>query len=212
MKQSPETISVWAFTEVSTADQKTRPSRHELVRLRLLERRPETSLGALISLDGGIGEGGVSFLLTRTPYFDVSRITAPLLHLYTDTNPHLDLTRLNSYKYSTRYLVTIPRMRHGDFVGAAMMEHFVPKMFGPSPADAKTGFEWPNRLHIGVSQSLSENDADAPTFTTTARYKVIPKNLLNISVKPAVPRPPTTRELKATLQTGGIQRLVALLP
>jgi hypothetical protein len=175
------------------------------------EATRNSRVGALISLDGGIGEGGVSFLLTRTPYYEVSRITAPLLHLYTDTNPHLDLTRLNSYKYSTRYFVRIPRMRHGDFVGAAMLENFVPKMFGPSPADAKSGFEWANRYSLEFLKAYLKNDAQALDFLRRPlETNEVPQDLLSISVKPAVPPPPTTREIKAIIQGGGVQPLVAL--
>jgi len=175
------------------------------------EATRNSGVRALISLDGGIGEGGVSFLLTRTPYYDVSRIKAPLLHLYTNTNPHLDLTRLNSYKYSTRYLVTIPRMRHSDFVGASMLEQFVPKMFGASPGDAKAGFEWANRYSLEFLKAYLKNDAQALAFLQEpADTNGAPKDLLSCSVKPRLLDPPTTREIKATLQSEGIKRLVAL--
>jgi dienelactone hydrolase len=175
----------------------------------LQTRNPDVR--AMISLDGGIGEGGVSFLLTRTPYYDVSRIKAPLLHLYTSNNPNLDLSRIDSYKYSTRYLVTIPRMRHGDFVAYGMFEQFVPKMFGESPGDTKTGFEWVCRYSLRFLQAYLSNDMQGLAFLQRSpAANEVPEGILTMSVKPGLPNPPTTREIKALLETGGIKKLVAL--
>lgn len=172
-------------------------------------RHPEVR--AMISLDGGIGEGGVSFLVTRTPYYDVSRIKAPLLHLYTPNNPHLDLTRIESYKYSTRYLVTIPRMRHGDFVAYGMLEQFVPRMFGESPGDTRSGFEWVCRYSLSFLQAYLKRDRQGLNFLhRSPDQHGVPKDLLTVSVREGLPEPPTSSELKAMLEREGIKGLVRL--
>ena len=147
-------------------------------------RHPE--LRAMISLDGGIGEGGVGNLITRTPYFNINRIKASLLHLYTPNNPHLDLKHIKSYTQSTRYLVTIPRMRHGDFVAYGMLEQFVPKMFGEAPGDTKAGFEWLCRYSLNFLQAYVNGDAAGLTFLQqTAEKNGVPKDLLQVDVMPA---------------------------
>ena len=122
------------------------------------------SVGAMISLDGGIGERGVSNLLTRTPYYDANRIKAPLLHLYTPNNPHLDMTRIESFSQSTRYFVTIPRMRHGDFVAYAMLERVAPQMFGDAPADARAGYEWLCRYTLRFLEAYLNQNHHAMQF------------------------------------------------
>ncbi len=171
-------------------------------------RHPEVR--AMISLDGGIGEGGVGFLVTRTPFFETSRLRAPLLHLYTPNNPHLDLNSLESYRYSTRYLVNIPRMRHGDFGGYGMLEQFVPKILGESPGDTKTGFEWVCRYTLNFLEASLNNDARGLTFLQrAAELNGAPKELLSVTVKASLQAPPLTRELQALLESGGIERLTA---
>lgn len=154
-------------------------------------RHPE--LRAMISLDGGIGEAGVGNLITRTPYFSIDRIKAPLLHLYTPNNPHLDLKHIKSYTQATRYLVTIPRMRHGDFVAYGMLEQFVPQMFGQSPGDTKAGFEWLCRYSLNFLQAYVNGDAAGLTFLQqTARKNGVPENLLQVDVMPAEPATPAS--------------------
>jgi Platelet-activating factor acetylhydrolase, isoform II len=170
-----------------------------------------SEVGAMISLDGGIGEGGVSFLLTRTPYYGVSRIKAPLLHLYTPNNPNLDLTRMEGYKYATRYLVSIPRMRHSDFVAHGMLEQIVPKMFGESPGDTKSGFEWVCRYARSFLEGYLKNDPQGIAFLQRSpEINGVPKGLLTMSTKPGLPSPPTTSELRTILESQGFEKLVSV--
>jgi dienelactone hydrolase len=83
----------------------------------------DPSVRAVVSLDGGIGENRGSLLVTQTQGYDPPRLRAPLLHLYTRDNPHLDTSRLKSWQNSERVLVEFPRMRHGDFLAYAMADH-----------------------------------------------------------------------------------------
>ena len=57
-----------------------------------------SDVDALISLDGGIGSAFGAAVVQRTPYYSLSRISTPLLHLYGSNVPGTDLTFLQSLK------------------------------------------------------------------------------------------------------------------
>jgi hypothetical protein len=101
-----------------------------------------TTPGAVVSLDGGIGERAGGTYLGERLRTAPTTISVPLLHLYSPDNPHLDFQYLRSYEASPRILIRVGRLRHGDFLAGGALERALPGAFGTAPAEASTGFEF----------------------------------------------------------------------
>jgi hypothetical protein len=101
---------------------------------------------AIVSLDGGIGERTGGVFLDERLGGSPRRFTVPLLHLYTPDNPNLDLTYLRSYQNSSRTLIQVGRLRHGDFLTDGALERVLPGALGSAPPDVTNGFDAACRL------------------------------------------------------------------
>lgn len=139
---------------------------------------------AIVSLDGSVGDKGVIPALKRFKDYNPSALNARLLHLYTPNNPNLDFSLIDSYQNAERYLVSIPRMRHADFISYGMLEHFVPKIWGNSPGDTKAGFEWVCRftLHF-LKVYLKKNVKSKKFLKNSPDENGIPPGLLSVKKK-----------------------------
>jgi tetratricopeptide (TPR) repeat protein len=165
----------------------------------------------LISLDGGIGSAYGAGVVQRTPYYSLSRINVPLLHLHGPNVPGTDLTYLNSLKYSERYLVAFPGMRHGDFTNYGMLEHFVPGILGKPSGDTKTGFEWVCRYALHFLKAYLKKDGESLTFLKNPPgLNEVPAGLVTVERKNNLDAPPDARQLQAMIEQKGIESITAL--
>jgi len=170
-----------------------------------------TGVAAVVSLDGGIGEERGSYLVTKTPYYDPSRLRVTLLHLYSPDNPNLDFSRLRSWRYSERYLVKLPRMRHGDFLSYGIFERLVSNILGPAPGDTKSGFEWVCRYVRHFLQGSLQGAAESLRFLANPpATNGVPAGLLSVERLPATRPPLSSVEVRTILDREGIDRLLSL--
>lgn len=170
-----------------------------------------TQIDAVVSLDGGIGSPFGASVVQRTPYYSLSRVTTPILHLFGPDVPGTDVTYLRRLKYSHRYLVAFPGMRHADFVNQGMLEHFVPGIQGKPSADTKTGFEWVCRYTLHFLNAYLKNDGPSLSFLENPPDTVgVPKGVLSIERLPNLKAPPSVRQLQAMVEDKGIESIVAL--
>ena len=168
-------------------------------------------LDAVVSLDGGIGSPFGAGLVPRTPYYSVSRITAPLLHLYGPNVPGTDLSYLQTLKYSRRYFVGFPGMRHADFVNQGMFEHFVPGIQGKALGDSKTGFEWACRYTLYFLKAhLNGESASLVILENSPDVNKVPAGVLTVERKENLAAPLTARALQAMIEQNGVQSVVTL--
>jgi hypothetical protein len=82
-------------------------------------------VAGVVSLDGGIGEDTGGTYLRERSNNDPRRLRAPLLHFYTQPNPHLNLAHLRSYDGAERTLVLVKGVRHADFLNDALFDKFL---------------------------------------------------------------------------------------
>jgi hypothetical protein len=106
-----------------------------------LQRR----VGAVVSLDGGIGEDAGGTYLRERSSNNPRAFSAPLLHFYTVNNPSLNLQHIRSYDASSRMLVITRGLRHADFLATPAFDTLVPRFSGDSSTDALPGYTWINR-------------------------------------------------------------------
>ena len=123
-----------------------------------------TMPGAVVSLDGGIGEPAGGTYVGERLRTTSATITAPLLHLYSPDNPHLDFQYLRSYEAAPRTLVRVGHLRHGDFLTIGALERVMPGAFGTAPAEATTGFELVARYTLNFLRWRLLGDESAGRF------------------------------------------------
>lgn len=164
-----------------------------------------SDVDAVISLDGGIGSAFGAAVVQRTPYYSLSRISAPLLHLYGSSVPGTDLSFLNTLKYSRRYFIGFPGMRHADFTNQGMLEHFIPSTKNAPPGDSKQGFEWMCRYALRFLNLYLKDDLRSLVFLVNVPdANGVPNGVLTAETKKGLQLPPTPQALQSWIETSGI--------
>ena len=106
-------------------------------------------IGAIVSLDGGIGENAGGTYLRERSGGDTAKFTAPILHLYTRDNSFLNLEHLRSYTASSRTLVAFDGMRHRDFLSYPAFDRVAARFSGnDARPEGHEGFVWLNRYTL----------------------------------------------------------------
>jgi dienelactone hydrolase len=108
--------------------------------VKLALRDPD--IRGVVSLDGTIGERAAGSALPKDAFYDIARISVPIVHFYNDDNAYLDLTTLRSWDRSERHLARLSKLPHPAFLAYAMFERLLPGTIGPTPVDAAPRFEW----------------------------------------------------------------------
>lgn len=167
-----------------------------------------SDMDALVSLDGGIGSPFGASVVQRTPFYSSSKITAPLLHLYGPSVPGTDLTFLNGLKYSRRYLVAFPALRHTDFVNYGMLEHLVPNIQGKPAGDSKTGFEWVCRFTLQFLNAYLKTDRESRAVLDNPASGN--ETIFTAQIKEGLQPPPSAQQLRAMIEERGVGSVVDL--
>jgi dienelactone hydrolase len=109
----------------------------------LLLAMRDSDVGAIVSLDGGIGAKTGKGRLEKSRGFDVARATVPLLHLYEEGDrsmvPDFDLLRSLP---GPRWLVRVDAMRHVHFSSTGAMARSAPSAAKATSAAPETGAAW----------------------------------------------------------------------
>ena len=109
----------------------------------LLLAMRDPDVGALVSLDGGIGGKAGKGQIEKTRGFDLARSTVPILHLYEEGDrfmvPDLDLLRSLA---GPRWLVKVDAMRHVHFSSTGAMARTEPSAAKATSATPDTGAAW----------------------------------------------------------------------
>ena len=118
----------------------------------LLVAMRDSDVGAIVSLDGGIGAKAGKGQLEKARGFDLSKGSAPLLHLYEEGDRFMipDLDFLRSLPGS-RWLVRVDGMRHVHFSSTGVMAKSAPSAARATSAAAETGAAWDAAAEATVS-------------------------------------------------------------
>ena len=89
---------------------------------------------AMVSLDGGNGSKFGSRLIRQSPFYNLSRINKPLLHLYNPADSYTDLTSPKGYVFSNRVFIGFNEIDHGHFTSFGMLNKFAKITFNKKTA------------------------------------------------------------------------------
>jgi dienelactone hydrolase len=166
-------------------------------------------VAAVVSLDGGIGSATDPYMLKQSPFYSLERARAPLLHLYGTDVAGTDVTFVRGLKYSERWLVGFPGLRHGDFAGYGILTAAVPRIRGEAPANVPAAT---SRAFRYVSEFLRQYlvpEAAGRGFLEGNQEKG-PADNPKIERLRALTAPPRLEELKVKLRKEGMASLVDL--
>ncbi|HJW13755.1 MAG TPA: alpha/beta fold hydrolase [Thermoanaerobaculia bacterium] len=105
-------------------------------RAALLLAMTDSSIAALVSLDGGIGVKTGIGVLERSALFDAKSLSAPILHFYEESDAFMapDFTLLDSLVRSRRILVRVPDMHHIHFTSVGALVGRAPSLAAATSA------------------------------------------------------------------------------
>jgi pimeloyl-ACP methyl ester carboxylesterase len=106
----------------------------------LLAAMSRRDIGALVSLDGGIGAKTGAGMLERSRLFDAKKMTAPLLHFYEEADPFMapDFTLLRSLQPGERFVVKVPDIHHIHFTSIGVLISVAPSLAKATKAGERT--------------------------------------------------------------------------
>ncbi|MDQ6892114.1 MAG: hypothetical protein M3167_05485 [Acidobacteriota bacterium] len=109
----------------------------------LLLAMRDSDVGAIVSLDGGIGAKAGKGRLEKARGFDLARGSVPLLHLYEEGDRFMvpDLEFLRSLS-GPRWLVRVDGMRHAHFSSTGAMVKNAPSAAKATSATPETAAAW----------------------------------------------------------------------
>ena len=110
----------------------------------LLLAMSDPDVGALVSLDGGIGAKAGKGWLEKAKSYNRARATAPILHLYEEGDPNMtpDFDLLRSLDRSERYVIRVDAMKHVHFSSVGAQVGTLPALARVSSADSRTSDAW----------------------------------------------------------------------
>ena len=169
------------------------------------------SLQALVSLEGGITTALELGLIAATPYYDVASVRAPMLAI-TAPHPSVDPARLDLYRYAPRHLVHFPKMGEFWFLNFGMLERESPRIIGQPPGDVTLGFEYGARWVLLFLDGYLRNERRALAMLTAGRaLPEWPDSIFTVTMRQALPAPPTVAELKQLVVAGGVAAISAIV-
>jgi hypothetical protein len=142
-----------------------------------------SDIGAVVSLDGGIGEDAGGIYLNERSEQQPTKFTAPVLHLYSTDNAHLNLSYLRAYQMSPRWLISVRGMRHQDFLAYPAFDRITDGFSGrDATPDSTAGFTWTNRYVLHFLDAHLRHTRHGASFieTPTAKQKGLPAGLLSL--------------------------------
>jgi hypothetical protein len=165
---------------------------------------------ALVSLDGGIPTQFEDGILKRTPYFDLTSVSIPILAImsfHETVKPEL----WSQYRYADRYLLRFPGVTEFEFHNFGAWTKEFPGIVGKSSGDAALGNDWAARYisaffdaHLKLDQQalsfLRRSPADNGAAVQIAEHER----------KTGLARPPGFSVLKQIVERGGVEGLASL--
>ncbi len=98
-------------------------------------------VGALLSQEGGITTSYEAELVRQSPYFDVRKLTKPILVMH---SPHeaVDPGLTDRYKYTDRHLLYLPRLSEFYYLNYGAWEQDMPGILGNRKPDVPASYRY----------------------------------------------------------------------
>lgn len=165
------------------------------------------TIDALVSLEGGILTGYEYMLIQKSPFFDVTRASKPMLVFY---SPHEAVNPLliDNYKYADRHMMFMPAMKEFYYLNYGVWESTIKNILGPAPGDTRKGFETVAQYTLQFLNWQLKGSEDGKAYLAkTPQQHNVPASMAEYSLKHAALIPPSQIELEQILSKDGFSAL-----
>ena len=163
----------------------------------LLAAMRDARIGAVESLDGGVGFQLVLALTRWTEGFAAARVRAPLLHLRGADAPWRDLSLVEGLRLADRFWVDLSGGEHLDFISAPSMRRAV----GMSvPASRLAHFQTVAKVLLAFLESSLDTPAlAAPAIRSALDGRPLPREAFRFTAMPRTADVPTGYEFRRAM-------------
>lgn len=148
---------------------------------------------AIISFDTGITDSWGTGLMEKMPYYNLERLTIPMLHFWTVNGSwRQDLSWFEDYKYAQRHSIELSGLRHFDFTNTGLFRQFFPEWITKMQGEALGNYVWGYKVICQETLSFLNSVIELTSYIpgqqinkpgTQLTYKYFDASALNPSIE-----------------------------
>jgi len=166
-------------------------------------RNPDVD--AVVSLQGIMIYSTNFEFIKQSPYYAIGNLSVPLLQIYSPGAENLDLSLIESLKYSTRYSARFKKIEDRDFSSYRLISSMVPGIDVENLADKKAGYEIISHQVLEFFNAYLKKDDNSMKFLSKSVKDYGPDSvILTMTFMPKQDLPPTDNQFMAIIQDKGV--------
>lgn len=150
----------------------------------------------LVSLEGGITTAGESRIVEQSTNFSIQAVRLPMLVIHAP-HPHVDVSRVNRYRYSDRTYAYFPAMSEFHFLSFGWLEQFTPGIIGEAKGETWQDLQDAADLIVAYLRSRQQGQA--------LDIQKLSFDSVELSQHAAVPPPLSDDDLVDMLASAGVE-------
>lgn len=168
----------------------------------LLTRMRNSDIDAVVDLGGALTDSSRIDLVKQNPFFNVTKMTVPMLMMYTDAQHQPSMSLTDSLVYSDRYLCKLATTSYMDFFTGGKFLSMIPDSTGATTAPGPV-YDAVCQYTMNFLKAYLADDQMAMDFLAAAPSE---SGLLTIDQLPGEEAPPTQRQFLHIATEYGAQR------
>ncbi len=173
----------------------------------LIMQMRNTDVDVVVSLEGWFIISERIEFSRLFPFFNVDRMSVPLMQICGQEEELLDYSLYNSLKYSNRFSLTMNDFRGADFTHYSMFSVLASDSISSLTAPKRRGYEIICRYVLNFFNARLNNDEKALTFINNSPHdNDIDPDFLAISSFPGNELPPTEEQFASIIGEHGIDK------
>lgn len=173
----------------------------------LLLQMRNSDVDALASLDASYTSANHLDHARQNPYYDIQRMTSPLLQIHSGGMDSVDLSLVDSFEYSQRYSLKFNRLSHYDLTSYARLSSMILGEETLPPAKEEATY---NDLCVYIFNFFNAHlneDSDSREFIDGyGEKKGIDESSIEFGFQPADELPPTQAQFMGIIGNDGVAK------
>jgi dienelactone hydrolase len=173
----------------------------------LLLQMRNGDVDAVASLDASYISANHLEQARQNPYYDIQRMTSPLLQIYSGEMESVDLSLVDSFEYSQRYSLKFNRLNHSDLTSYGRLSSMILREETQPQAKAGTSYD---DVCIYIfnffNAHLNENSDSREFVNTYGKKKGIDESSIEFGFQPADELPPTRAQFMGIIGNNGVAK------
>lgn len=176
----------------------------------ILQMRSQ-DIDVVVGLDASYASPGLIENLTKSAYYRPTRMKVPLMDLRRPIE-RIDMTALESFRYSDRYYLELPGIFHGDFTSFPMIAlRFPTGIEGRTPETASRGYQVVCRYVLNFLNAYLKGDERSLKFLNNRpEENGVPSGVLKLVFRKGGKAPPTEEEFVRIILAEGLDTAIRI--